>query len=254
LHPNTTKARLKTGGTVFGCFVRYPDASLIEVLGYQDWDFLVFDGEHGVIEPRDCEHMVRAAELRNVTPIVRATTNAPPVILRYMDTGAQGIHVPWVNSGAEAEAVVRSVKYHPRGIRGLAGVRAADYAQRAPLGEYVQQANAETLVVIHIETIAAVERLPEIVAVDGLDVIFIGPTDLSHSLGVPGDVQHPTVQSAMQRIVDAVAETDLALGVMVGSAQAAQQWRERGARYIAIGLESLLVPAARTYLQAVRGR
>jgi 4-hydroxy-2-oxoheptanedioate aldolase len=252
LRPNTTKAKLKAGETVFGCFVRYPDASLIEVLGYQGWDFLVFDGEHGVIEPRDCENMVRAAELQDVTPIVRVTTNAPPVILRYMDTGAHGVHVPWINSGAEAEAVVRSVKYHPRGIRGLAAVRAADYAQRAPYGEYVQQANTETLIVIHIETIEAVKRLPEIVAVDGLDVIFIGPTDLSHSLGVPGDVQHPTVQAAMRQIVDTVAATDLALGIMVGNAQAAQHWRTRGARYIAVGFESLLVPAVRDYLQAVR--
>jgi 4-hydroxy-2-oxoheptanedioate aldolase len=252
VHPNTTKAKLKAGQTVFGCFVRYPDASLVEVLGYQDWDFIVFDGEHGVIEPRDCENMVRAAELRHVTPIVRATTNMPPIILRYMDSGAQGIHVPWVNSAAEAEAAVRAVKYHPRGIRGLANVRAANFGQAGTLGEYVKQANAETLIAIHIETIDAVRQLPEIVKVDGLDVIFIGPTDLSHSLGQPGDVQHPTVQAAIQQIVDTVATTNLALGIMVGSTPAAQQWRERGARYIAIGLEALLVPAARSYLQAAR--
>jgi 4-hydroxy-2-oxoheptanedioate aldolase len=238
---------------VYGCFTRYPEAGLVEVLGYQGWDFIVFDGEHGVIEPRDCEHMVRAAELRDVTPIVRVTTNLAPVILRYMDSGAQGLHVPWVNSAAEAEAVVRSVKYGPRGIRGLAGVRASDYGQAAPFAEYVQQANAETLVIIHIETAEAVEQLPEIVKVDGLDVIFIGPTDLSHSYGVPGQPQHATVQAAMQRIVDTVAATDLALGIMVANAQGAQQWRERGARYIAIGLESVLAPAARSYLQAARG-
>lgn len=103
--------------------MRYPDAGLVEVLGYQPWDFIVFDGEHGTLEPRDCEHMVRVAELCGVTPIIRVTTNLPPTILRFMDTGAQGLHVPWVNSAAEAEAVVRSVKYHPRGIRGLTGVR-----------------------------------------------------------------------------------------------------------------------------------
>ncbi|HJZ47835.1 MAG TPA: hypothetical protein VKE41_11740, partial [Roseiflexaceae bacterium] len=74
MKPNTTKARLRGGDVVFGCFVRYPEAGLVELLGYQDWDFIVFDGEHGVIEPRDCEHMVRAAELRGITPIVRATT------------------------------------------------------------------------------------------------------------------------------------------------------------------------------------
>jgi 4-hydroxy-2-oxoheptanedioate aldolase len=249
---NTTKAKLKRGEAVFGCFVRYADPSLVELLGYQDWDFLVFDGEHGTIEPRDCENMTRAAELRDVTPIVRVTTNQPPIILRYMDTGAQGLHVPWVNTRAEAEAVVRSVKYRPRGIRGLAGVRAADYAQTTPLSEYVERANAETLVVIHIETAEAVDHLPEILKVDGLDVIFIGPTDLSHSFGVPGQPEDPTVQNAIQRIIDLVIETDIAVGIMVSNAQAAQRWRERGAGYITVGLEGLLAPAMRDYLAAAR--
>ncbi len=85
MQANTTKAKLQAGETVLGCFVRYPDPSLVEVIGYQGWDFLVFDAEHGVIEPRDCENMVRAAELRGVTPLVRVTTNLPPIILRYMD-------------------------------------------------------------------------------------------------------------------------------------------------------------------------
>jgi len=253
LRPNATKAKLKAGETVHGCFLRSPDASLVELLGFQSWDFLVFDSEHGTIEPRDCENMVRAAELRGVTPIVRVTTNLPPIILRFMDSGAHGLHVPWVNSATEAEAAVRAVKYHPRGIRGLAGVRAADYAQTVPLGEYVAQANAETLVVIHIETAQAVERLPEIAAVDGVDVIFIGPNDLSHSLGVPGQQQHPSVQAAMQRIAEIVLPSRAALGIMVGNPAAARQWRERGARYIAVGLETLLTASARDYLQGARG-
>lgn len=237
---------------VFGCFLRYPDPSLAEMLGYQDWDFFVFDGEHGTIEPRDCENLVRAAERNKVTPIVRVTTNLPPIILRFMDTGAQGLHVPLVNSAADAENAVRAVKYQPLGMRGLAAVRAADYAQAIPLEEYTQQANAETLVVVHIETAEAVKQLSEIVAVDGLDVIFIGPTDLSHSLGVPGQPQHPTVEAAMEQIVEAVSRSNAALGVMVGNAQAARKWHDRGARYIAIGFESVLSPAVRHYLREVR--
>ncbi len=250
MQANTTKAKLQAGETVLGCFVRYPDPSLVEVIGYQGWDFLVFDAEHGVIEPRDCENMVRAAELRGVTPLVRVTTNLPPIILRYMDSGAQGLHIPWINSAAEAEAAVRAVKYHPRGIRGLASVRAADYAQRGSFGEYVQFANAETLVSIHIETAEAVERLPEIVRVEGVDVIFIGPTDLSHSLGVPGQVQHPAVQQAIEKIVQTVRASPAALGIMVGNAKAAREWRARGARYIAITTEGVLAPAMREYLRA----
>src|SRR5258708_3018928 len=214
MRTNTAKAKLKAGETIFGCFIRYPDASSVEVVGYQPWDFLVFDGEYGVLEPRDCENMVRAAELRGVTPIVRVPTNLPPQILRLMDTGAQGLHVPWVNSPEEAEAAVRSVKYYPRGQRGLAGVPAPDSGQGGSLADYTRQANAETLVVVHIETAEAVACAAEIAAVDGIDVVFIGPTDLSQSLGVPGQPQHPQVLAAIDQIIAAVAPSPAALGIM----------------------------------------
>lgn len=253
MHNNLAKAKLKIGDAVYGCFVRYPSAGLVEVLGYQPWDFMVFDGEHGTLEPGDCEHMVRAAELRGLTPMVRVTTNQPHIILRFMDTGVQGLHVPWVNSAAEAEQVMLSVKYHPRGIRGLAGVRAADYAQTVPLSEYVQHSNDETLVVVQIETQQAIEQLPEIIRIEGIDVIFIGPADLSQSFGVPGQLQHALVQDGINKVVDIVAGSDKVLGIMVSDAQGARQWLERGARYIAITLEALVNPAARNYLKAIRG-
>ena len=253
MQTNKTKAKLKAGETVFGCFVRYPDPGLVEFLGYQGWDFQVFDAEHGTVEPRDCENMTRAAELRGVTPIIRVTTNLQPIILRFLDTGAHGLLVPWVQSRAEAEAAVRSVKYQPEGIRGLAGVRAADYGQTQPLGEYVKKANAETLVVLQIETAQAIDQLPEILKVGGIDVIFIGPSDLSQSLGLPGQAQHPTVQAAMERIADCVAESDAALGLMVRTPEIAREWQKKGAQFISIALESVIGPAVRNYLEQVRG-
>ncbi len=248
---NKAKAKLKAGAAVYGCFLRYPDAGLAEVLAYQDWDFIVFDGEHGTFEPRDCEHMVRAVELRGGTPLVRVPTNQPPIILRYLDTGAYGLHVPWVNSAAEAEAAVRSVKYHPRGNRGLAGVRASGYGQAGPLGEYTQQANAETLVAIHIETMEAVEEAAAIAAIDGVDVVFIGPTDLSQSLGVPGQTQHPTVLAAIDRIIEAVAPSPAALGIMAPNPAALRQWRDRGVRYLTATYDSIVNPAIKEFLKAL---
>jgi 4-hydroxy-2-oxoheptanedioate aldolase len=249
---NKTKARLTAGETVFGCFYRYPEPGIVEVLSYQGWDFILFDGEHGTLEPRDCENLARAAELHDVTTLVRVTTNQPPVILRYLDTGIQGAQIPMINSQAEAEAAVRAVKYHPRGVRGLAGVRADDYAQRQPFKDYVVQANEETMVIAQVETGAGVEQIAEIIEVPDIDVIFIGQTDLSHSLGVPGDTENLIMQAALDRIITAVKQSDKALGVLVSNAQAAQAWRERGAKYIVIGLESLLSSACRSYLQAVR--
>ena len=220
---------------------------------YLGWDFLVFDAEHGTLEPRDCENCVRAAELRSVTPMVRVTTNFPPVILRLLDTGAQGLHVPWVNSAEDAEKAVRAVKYFPRGSRGLAGVRAADFAQVGNFGDYIAKANAETLVVLQIESAEAVEALPQILEIDGVDVIFIGPADLSHSVGVPGQMEHPKVKALLDRIVELVVPSNKALGMMVGNSNAAREWRQRGARYITVTLDAIANPAVRSYLSAARG-
>lgn len=252
MRKNKTKAKLIDGETVFGCFYRYPEPGIVEVLSYQDWDFVLFDAEHGTLEPRDCENLARAAELHDVTTLVRVTTNQPHVILRYLDSGIQGAQIPLINSPAEAEAAVRAVKYHPRGVRGLAGVRADDYAQRQPFKDYVVQANHETMVIAQVETGAGAGQIDEIIQVPDIDVIFIGQTDLSHSLGVPGDAAHPLMQDALGRIVSAVTKSDKALGVLVSNAQAAQAWRERGAKYILIGLESLLGAACRNYLQQAR--
>ena len=152
MNTNTTKQKLDDGQTVYGAFFRTPDTSLIELQGYLGWDFLVLDGEHGTLQPRDIEDQCRACELRGITPIARATTNEQSIILRFMDTGVQGALIPFVNTAADAERAVQSIKYQPRGQRGLAGIRAADFGRTGSLGDYVKKANTETLVVVQIET------------------------------------------------------------------------------------------------------
>ena len=249
---NTTKARLKNGQTVFGCFVRYPDPGLVQFLSYQGWDFFVFDAEHGTIEPRDCEHMVRAAETNDVTALVRVPVNQQHVILRYLDIGAQGVQVPWIHTATDATNAVRSVKYQPHGVRGLAGARAADYGQRASYADYIQQANAETMVVAQMESLEAVANIREIVRVPGIDVIFIGPTDLSNSYGAPNDLKNERIQQALQQITEAVVSSDKALGILVTNAEAACQWQQRGARYILTTTEAVVAPACREFLKGAR--
>ena len=248
---NATKARLQAGECAYGCFIRYPDPGLAELLALQGFDFLVLDAEHGTMEPRECENMVRAAELRGVTPVVRVPANTPPVILRFMDTGAQGVQIPLAASADDADAAVSAVKYWPRGSRGLTGVRAASYGQE-PLADYVVRANEQTLVVVQIETREALVHVPEIAAVDGVDVVFVGPTDLSHALGVPGQVSHPLVEEAYETVARGVAGSPAALGALVRDADDARRWRERGARYLAVTIDALLVRGARELLSAVR--
>jgi 4-hydroxy-2-oxoheptanedioate aldolase len=137
-------------------------------------------------------------------------------------------------------------------VRGLASTRAAEYGQTIPLSKYVEEANAQTLVVIQIETANGVERIHEIINVEDVDVIFIGPTDLSHSLGVPGQVQHASVQAAMRRVADVVGKSNVALGAFASSAQGAREWRDRGARYIVVSLEVLLRSTTQQFLEAVK--
>lgn len=249
---NTTKAKLKNGEVVYGTFVRYPDATLVETLAYHDWDFLLFDGEHGIIEPRDAENMARAAELHGVTPVVRVPANQPHIILRMMDTGIHGCQIPWVNSAEETERAVQAVKYFPRGKRGLAGATRAASQGHANLSDYVQTANAETLVIVQVETMTAVENLETMLQVPDVDVFFVGPNDLAHSMGLPGQVPDARVQNTIEDIFKKVIAAGKTPGIQVQNAEAAKLWRSRGAKYITIQLESLLRPAVETYLKAIR--
>jgi 4-hydroxy-2-oxoheptanedioate aldolase len=250
---NRTKAKLAAGEAVFGCFVRTAEPQLAEYVGMLGWDFLVFDAEHGSLQPREVEDLCRAIEPRGTTPIVRVTTNDAPTILRFLDTGVHGLHVPWVNSAADAERAIRSVTYSPRGIRGLAGSRASEWGLREPVGAYVQRANRELLTVIQVETQDAVDAIDDYLKVDGIDVLFLGPTDLSQSLGHPGDLEHPVVLAALERVADAVIGSGKTLGIYAGSIDMTRTWLDRGARYFTTSLEPFLRDGMRAHLQQVRG-
>jgi len=249
---NTTKAKLAAGGVVHGCFVRYHDPSFTEYVALQGWDFVIFDGEHGTLEPHHVEELTRAAEVRGVTPIVRVPANQPHLILRYLDTGAHGLHVPWVNTADEVMAAVRSVKYHPAGNRGLAGNRAGDWGMTEPLADYTARANRETLVIIHIETAEAADAVLEFLGIDGVDVLYLGPTDLSQSLGVPGQPGHKKVVEVLERVARIVAPSEKTLGIYVNDLESAREWVDSGARYIATGTDGFLRKGMRGYLDGVR--
>ena len=249
---NATRRKLAEGEAVYGCFLRNAEPSLAELIALSGWDFVIFDGEHGTLEPRDVEDLCRGVELGGATPFARVPANAPHDILRFLDTGIHGVHVPWVNSAAEAAEAVTSVKYWPEGRRGLAGSRASRWGVTEPLDRYTERANRETMVVVHIETIEAVDAIDRYLTVDGVDVLFIGPTDLSHSLGHPGDIDHPEVTQAMERVAEAVVGSEKVLGVFAGTPERVHAWRARGARYFATTTEGLLKGAMADYLTAAR--
>ncbi len=245
---NTTKERLLEGQVVLGCFVRTPDASFAEYVATGGWDFLVFDGEHGSVNTSEVANLARASENRGVTPMVRVSSSHSATVLRCLDAGAAGLHFPSMNEPEEARLAVSAAKYPPRGLRGLAGNRSTDWAITP---EAIGHANDQTLVVVQIETREAVDNIEELCAVDGIDVLFIGPSDLSQSLGVPGDFGHPLLVDAIERVALVVRESEKVLGLFAATAQAAGKGLELGARYVATGVEPLLGGAMRSYVSQV---
>ena len=249
---NSTKRKLQEGKAVYGCFFRQAEPTLAEFVAMQGWDFLVFDGEHGSLEARDIEGLARACELHDVTPLARVTTNQHQIILRFLDAGAHGVQVPWVNTAAEVESVVTAAKYGPRGERGLAGSRQGGWGNTESLADFTVRANRETMVIVHIETAAAAAAVENYIEIDGVDVLFIGPTDLSHSLGHPGDPRHPDVQRVMERVAEVVVASDKTLGIFAGTRKACADWYDKGARYFTTGLEGIIKQGTQAYLPGDR--
>lgn len=245
---NRTKARLKANQPTFCLWTRTVDVGLMEFMGYQGWDCFVFDGEHGVIDAAQAEHLIRAAELRDVTPLVRVSNKQPDTILRYLDVGAQGIVAPRVDNGPQAAAVVKAIKYPPLGMRGLAGVRAATFGHETNLAAHVEQSNLETLTIVQIESAEAVQNIDAILATAHVDVVFIGPADLSLSLGVPGDTGNPAVKEAINHVFQHARAADVAVGTLFKDAAGARVGVETGYLFIAITLEAFTGVAARRFL------
>ncbi|MHB1415972.1 MAG: HpcH/HpaI aldolase family protein, partial [Chloroflexota bacterium] len=214
MQENLTKEKIKAGQVVVGTFMNVNHPRIIELCGYTGYDFIIIDAEHGPADYEPVEDLIRAAELTGITPLVRIAQNVQQVILRYLDLGAMGAQIPMVNTKAEAEAVVRACKYPPEGARGLAGVRAAHYGVMESFPEYVKQANQEMLVIVQVETVQAVSNLKEILSVPGIDIVFVGPTDLASSMGYSGQFTRPEVQEELYRIFAEIRNAGLAPGTI----------------------------------------
>lgn len=252
MRPNPVKAKLRAGEPVVGVFCNVPAPLLVEILGWLGYDFAILDAEHGSPSVETVEHLVRAAELSDTIPVARIALNLQQNILRYLDAGCMGVQIPLVNTGDQAQAVVNSVKYPPRGQRGLAGVRAATFGITQSLTDYVAQANRETLVTVQVETVQAMDNLDDILAVEGVDVVFIGPTDLSSSMGYPGQPTHPEVIKTITDLGKRIVKAGRAAGTIARDPQAFKQWRDVGFQYLCTGATNFFVQSAKAHLDGCR--
>ena len=249
---NALKGRLGRGEMAVGSFINLPSPEATELLGWAGFDFVIIDAEHGPADLETVANMVRAAEASGATPIVRIAMNHPQNALRHLDTGAQGLQVPMVNTVEDARQAVRSALYPPQGRRGLAGVRAATFGLAETVGDYAATANEQMLVIVQIETVEALSELDAILEVEGVDIVFFGATDLSSSMGIPGRTTDPRVVQAIADGGQKVINAGLIAGTIVGAPEAAQEWQARGFRYIATNFAGLVGRAARQFLTDAR--
>jgi 4-hydroxy-2-oxoheptanedioate aldolase len=253
MHSNGTKSKLKAGSVVFGSEIMFPSADVVEILAYAGLDFVYMDTEHSATTHESLAHMIRACEIGGSTPLVRIPESVPGeypgVILRVLDLGAMGVIVPHVDTREEAKAVVDAVKYAPMGRRGMFDVgRQTGYGTRMGAQEYVRRANEETLVVVMIESTQGLANVDDILSVPGIDVVQIGSSDLSASMGFGGDLAAVDVLAAIDRIVAAARRHGVASGVGSFAGFTPERMRhylQSGAQFVNITTQSLLLAGAR---------
>jgi 2-keto-3-deoxy-L-rhamnonate aldolase RhmA len=239
---NPVKRRLRNGLPAVGHWISLPSPSIAELLAAFHPDWLVVDTEHGPTNWERLEDVLRAMKGTTVAPIVRIVNNDVGLIKQALDRGSYGVIVPMVNNVEQARAAVAAAKYPPEGIRGVAGTRITRYGLDLP--DYFANWNSQVVVVLQIETAEALDNVDAIAATPGVDVLFIGPNDLSANLGVFRQFDSPTYLTAVDRIVTATKRHGVSAGYMASSADEVLQRVDQGFRFIAAGTDARLLAAA----------
>lgn len=243
------RQRLLAGETLIGTMLTLPAPEIAELMAEVGFDWLFLDAEHSPLNTREMQRMMQGA---GPTPcVVRLANDNEAAIKKALDSGAAGIIVPQVNSADQAAQVVERAKYAPAGRRGVGVGRAHRYG--LGFGDYVGRANEETAVIVQTEHITAVENIQSIIRVSGVDAVLVGPYDLSASLGLMGQVEHPDVVAAIQQVTDACLAAGMRLGIFGMSATAVTPYIAQGYTLITAGIDTtLLGQAAKILLDAVR--
>jgi 4-hydroxy-2-oxoheptanedioate aldolase len=240
---NKVKEKISNGEKVLGVFLGIYSPSLIEMIGYSGYDFVVIDDEHGAFSHSEIENMVRAAELVGLVPIIRVSYD-PSSIQKALDRGAKGIQVPMVNTKEDAERVVKRAKFPPHGQRGAAfAIRAARFGRDG--GEsYFMEADENLLISVHIETPEAVNNFKEIMSVPGIDMAFIGSTDLSVNMGFKAELaNHPEVKQSIHELFRIANENGFKVGTVAANSAGAANSFKMGACYVGITGHSVIINA-----------
>ncbi|WAH60661.1 aldolase/citrate lyase family protein [Pseudomonas silvicola] len=247
------KSRVMRKEPVVGTFCGIVNASAVELTSTCGFDFLCIDAEHSPIDRAAAEGMIRAADVRGVPAIVRVPGLNAEAIASVLDSGAKGVLVPRVGTAEQALAAVKATRYPPYGERGVGPGRAAAYG--ASIGEYLGKAHDELLLAIQIETAEGLQNIEEIAAVEGIDVIFIGPGDLSVSLNAMGPENAARLNQAITTIIEVSERAGKVTGMFRMSADDVNDWRGFGVSFFVVASDTMFLAAgAQATVNAFKAR
>ena len=237
---NWFKRALADSRPQIGFWCTLPGGSVAELLAGAGFDWLLFDTEHSPADPITVlEQLQAAAPYAATTAVVRAAWNDTVLIKRFLDIGVQSLLIPYVQNAEEARAAVAAVRYPPRGVRGVSGSSRATRFGRIP--EYATRAEAELCLLVQVETVEAVGEIEAIAAVDGIDGVFVGPGDLSASMGYLGQPNHPDVTAAVEAAIGRISGAGKPAGVLTLDKAIARRCLDAGALFVAVGLDAALL-------------
>lgn len=241
MRKNTLKEKLKEKQRVFGTWIMTNSLDNAEILGHTGADFIMIDAEHGSMDIETAGRMVSVIRGTQATPLIRVAGNEKSWVKRGLDTGAEGVMIPMVNTKEEAENAVSYAKYPPAGVRGTGAGRAVLFGAAAEGYEnYYAEANNEVLVIVQIEHFEAVENIDDILSVPGIDIAFVGPYDLSTSMGLQGQPNHQDVQESCRKVIAACERHQVTPAIMTWTG-AIEQHVEMGFQFLLGGMDGAIL-------------
>lgn len=249
--PASLTRRIREGERGLVClFVGESGADMVELAGWCGFDAVVLDGEHGMVW-NDLPMLLRTAEAAGIAPIVRVLSRRPDMIGQALDFGAAGVLVPGVHTRDEVQQAIAAARYAPLGRRGLAySTRAARYGGRTGL-QYFTDAHENQAVWVQVETVGALESLPDWLGLAGLSGVFVGPTDLSMALGEGGGLT-PKVEAAIHQVATMATAQGIPWGIFTPTAEGCRRWRQAGAALVGTAVSSVVRPAFQDFLRIGR--
>ena len=230
---NQFKRLIRDGRTTFGAWLGSGAPSTAEAMGCVGFDFVVIDMEHTPVDTPQLIELLRAVGGTPAPAVVRMPWNDMVMVKRVLDAGAQTLLLPFVQNADEAKRAVSYTRYPPEGVRGVAGAHRA--SRYATVANYLQNANSEICVMVQVETLAALEQLPQIAAVPGIDSLFIGPSDLSASMGLLGDIGNAAVQEKLKHAAQLCRQLGKPCGIIGTTPELVAKFADYGYTWIAIG-------------------